>query len=197
MPTLSQQLKEDLARNIIKIDESAADGLGGAVENSLAYLVEEIDRHFHVRERWWGAVAAPDEDTNVVEVNVSRPFVAISGNDAWGTAIPILGANDDVGIDDDPYFDPHRLLFVDFNGNATAWRLRFIWGTGTSADAITAGQWSEIMVINAVAGPFAVGVPSDIKHVRIAVGLKMWAQVWNVTNVAELDFFYGTHSYEG
>lgn len=197
MPTLSQELKEALARNIIKIDESAADGLGGAVENSLAYLVEEIDRHFHVRERWWGAVAAPDEDTTVVEVNVSRPFVAISGANTWGTAIPILGAADDVGIGADPYFDPHRLLFVDFNGNATAWRVRFIWGTGTSADAITAGQWSEIMVINAVAGPFAVGVPSDIKHVRIAVGLKMWAQVWNATNLEELDFFYGTHSYEG
>jgi len=196
MPTLSQQLKEALARNIVKIDESAADGLGGAVEDSLAYLVEEIDRHFHVRERWWGAAETPSE-TNAIDVNVNRPFVAISGNNVWGTAIPILGTGDDVGIGDDPYFDPHRVLFVDFNGNATAWRVRFIWGTGTSADAITAGQWSEIMVINAVAGPFAVGVPSEIKHVRIAVGLKMWAQVWNVTNVAELDFFYGTHSYEG
>ena len=197
MPALSQELKEALARNIIKIDESAADGLGGAVEDSLAYLVEEIDRHFHVRERWWGAVAAPDEDTTVVEVNVSRPFVAISGANTWGTAIPIMGADDDVGIDADPYFDPHRVLFVDFNGNATAWRVRFIWGTGTSADAITAGQWSEIIVINAAAGPFAVGVPSDMKHTRIPVGIKMWAQVWNATNAEELDFFYGTHSYEG
>ena len=196
MPYLSQELKEALARNIIKIDEAAADGLGGAVENSLAYLVEEIDRHFHVRERWWGALGAPD-DTNAIDINVNRPFVAISGNDAWGTAISIMGTADDVGIGADPYFDPHRVLFVDFNGNATAWRVRFIWGTGTSGDAITAGQWSEIMVINAVAGPFAVGVPSQIKHIRVAVGTKMWAQVWNATNLEELDFFYGTHSYEG
>ena len=196
MPTLSQELKESLARNIIKIDESEADGLGGAVENSLAYLVEEIDRHFHVRERWWGAVAVPDA-ANAIDVNVNRPFVAISGDNTWGTAISILGTGDDVGIGADPYFDPHRVLFVDFNGNATAWRMRFIWGTGTSADAIIAGQWSEIMVINAVAGPFAAGVPSDIKHIRIAVGLKMWAQVWNATDAEELDFFYGTHSYEG
>ena len=133
-------------------------------------------------------MAAPDE-TNAIDVNVNRPFVAISGANAWGTAISIMGTADDVGIDADPYFDPHRVLFVDFGGNATAWRVRFIWGTGTSADAITAGQWSEIMVINAVAGPFAVGVPSDIKHIRILVGIKMWAQVWNATESEELDFF--------
>lgn len=196
MPHLSQELKEALARNVVKIDESAADGLGGSTEDSLAYIVEEIDRHFHVRERWWGALAAPDE-TNAIDVNVNRPFVAASGDNAWGAAIPVLGTADAVGIGADPYFDPHRLLFVDFNGNATAWRMRFIWGTGASADAIAAGQWSEIMIINAVAGPFAVGVPSEIKHVRIPAGIKMWAQVWNATNLEELDFFYGTHSYEG
>jgi len=194
MPLLSQAERELLSRNVAEIDESSASGLAGA-EDSLAYRLGEIERHLHVRERWWGALAGPDE-TNAIEANVTRPFVVASGNDAWGTAIPILGTADDPVVSGSVYFDPHRILFVDFE-NATAWRFRLIWGTGTSADAITAGQWSEIMIINAVAGPFAAGVPGEIKNRRVAAGTKLWAQAWNATNLDELDFFWGAHGYEG
>ncbi|MCJ7557507.1 MAG: hypothetical protein MUP90_11440, partial [Gammaproteobacteria bacterium] len=55
--------------------------------------LEEFEQHFHNVSRAWGATAAPDE-TNAIEANVNRPFAAISGNNTWGAAIPILGTDD-------------------------------------------------------------------------------------------------------
>ena len=183
-------------RDIPKIDSEASDGLGGPEADSLAYRVEEIERHFHTEERWWGATAVPGE-INAIDANVDRPFIAASGANAWGTAIPVLGSDDDPTPNTGVYFDPHRVVVVDFGGNATVWRFRFIWGEGTSGEAIAAAQWTEFMIINAAAGPFALGAPSPMKCPRISVGWKAWVQVWNVTNLDTLSFFWGAHGYRG
>ncbi len=178
-----------------KIDNFAVDGLVGT-EDSLAYKVNAIQNHNHSRERWWGAVAVPDE-TNAIEANVTRPFAAISGNDTWGAAIPILGIADDptVGL---AKFDLHRLLITDLDNETDAWRLRIIFGTGTSGDAITAGQWTEVMLqSNAVPGNRAGGTPIEIQTNRKDVGIKCWAQSWNDTTGEILSFFYGVHGYAG
>jgi len=157
--------------------------------------VEEIDQHSHNVERWWGAVAVPDE-TNAIDATVTVPFVAASGNDDWGTAIPICGTADVPVLANQTTFDPHRVLVTALDDQTDPWRLRIIWGTGTSADAISAGQWSEVMAIaNAVPGNRAGGAPVDIRMPPIAVGTKMWAQVWNDTNLEELEFFWGAHGY--
>ena len=179
-----------------KIDGAATDGLAG-VSNSLAYRVMELERHFHNVERWWGALGAPDE-TNAIEANVNRPFVATSGNNAWGAAIPILGTGDNPVLATDAKFDIHRLLVTDLDDDTTPWRIRIIWGTGTSADAITAGQWTEIMVMsNAVPGNRAGGSPVDVIMRRENVGVKIWAQAWNDTLDETLSFFAGYHGYIG
>jgi len=178
---------------LTKIDSAAIDGLTG-VEDSLSYEVAEIARHFHNRGRFWGAVAAPDE-TNAIEVNVNRPFVAVSGANAWGTAIPICGTDDDPTSGLGVKHDPHLLLVTDTE-EATPYRIRIIYGTGTSAAAISAGQWSETMFITST-GPFSSGVPVEILMRRVDVGSKLWIQVWNATNSSEVDFFWGTHPYEG
>jgi len=157
--------------------------------------VELVDQHTHNVERWWGALAAPDE-TNAIEANVTRPFAATSGNDTWGTAISILGASDNPVLAGMTTFDPHRILVVDLDDQTDPWRIRFIWGSGTSAAAIGAGQWSEAMVItNAVPGNRAGGVPVEFRMPPIAVGLKMWAQSWNDSVDEVLDFFWGAHGY--
>ena len=176
-----------------KIDGATTSGLAGT-SNSLAYRVHEIERHFHNRERFWGATGAPDE-TNAIAATVSVPFVAVSGNNTWGTAIPICGTADNPVIATDTKFDAHLVLVTDTD-HATPYRMRIIYGTGTSADAITAGQWSEIMFITAT-GPFSSGVPVDVKMPRVNVGSKCWAQVWNATNGSNVDFFWGAHGYEG
>ena len=75
-----------------KIDDLAVAGLLG-VSNSLTYKVHEVEKHLHGRERWWGAVGAPDE-TNAIAATVTVPIVARSGANTWGTAIPICGTGD-------------------------------------------------------------------------------------------------------
>jgi len=176
-----------------KIDDLATAGLTG-VSNSLAYRVHEIERHFHGRERWWGAVAVPDE-TNAIDANVDTPFVATSGDDTWGTAIPICGTGDNPVLATDAKFDAHTVLVTD-SDHSTPYRIRFIYGTGTSAAAITAGQWSEGMFVTA-AGPFLSGAAAQGRMPRVDVGTKIWVQVWNATDASTVSFFWGAHGYEG
>lgn len=179
-----------------KIDGAATDGLAG-VSNSLAYRVMELERHFHNVERWWGATGAPTE-TNAIAATVTVPFVATSGNDDWGVAIPICGTADNPVLATDSKFDIHRLLITDLDDDTTPWRVRIIWGTGTSGDAITAGQWTEIMVMsNAVPGNRAGGSPVDVIMRREDVGTKIWLQAWNDTNNETLSCFAGYHGYVG
>ena len=157
--------------------------------------VEEIEQHFHNIERWWGAVAVPDE-TNAIDANVNTPFAAASGNDTWGIAIPILGTADDPTPSGQSAFDPHRIVIIDLDDDTTLWRLRFIYGYGTSGDAITAGQWTEVPVIaNATPGNRAGGGAEDVKMIVLGVGIKMWAQSWNATNGETLQFQWGSHAY--
>lgn len=179
-----------------KIDDEATLGLAGT-SNSLAYRVMEIEKHHHSRGRWWGAVAVPDE-TNAIDANVDTPFQATSGNNTWGAAIPILGTADDPTDGLGTKFDLHLLLITDLDDQTDPWRLRIINGTGTSGDAITAGDWSEVMVeANAVPGNRAGGTPIVIQMPRADVGTKCWAQSFNDSAGEILSFFYGCHPYVG
>ena len=180
--------------NIAKLDDRAVHGLNGTY-NSLAYKVHEIERHFHGRSRRWGAKAAPDE-TNAIEANVDRPFVAVSGNNTWGAAIPIVGSADTpVPSNAAAYYDLDHILIADTD-HETPYRIRFIYGTGTSADAIAAEQWSEIVIMVGT-GPHSSPAALPIMMPRVAAGTKCWLQAWNATNLSEVDFFHGGHGYEG
>ena len=180
-----------------KIDSAATDGLSG-VSNSLAYRVMELERHFHNRERWWGAVAVPDE-TNAIDSNVDTPFAATSGNNTWGAAIPICGTADDpTPGDGDVKYDCHRIFVTDLDDDTSPWKFRIIWGTGTSAEGIAALDWTEVPVqSNAVPGNRAGASPADVLMRRENVGVKLWAQAWNDTNGEIMSFFWGTHGYVG
>ena len=157
--------------------------------------LEELEQHFHNVSRAWGAVAAPDE-TNAIEANVNRPFAAASGNNTWGAAIPILGTADNPVLAGMTQFDFRQLLITDLDDITTPWRIRIIWGTGTSADAVAAGQWTEEMVqSNAVPGNRAGAVPLLVTMPRVTVGWKLWAQAWNATNSEIMSFFYEAHGY--
>lgn len=184
--------------------EKATIGEGDEVANSLAARVlilqewaGDVYYHNHNVERWWGATGAPDE-TNAIDANLTVPFQATSGADEWGAAIPICGASDNPVLSGMTEFDPHRLIITDMDSETDAWRIRLIYGTGTSADAIAAGQWSEVMLISRIAtGAISGGVPVDFRMPQISVGTKLWAQSWNDTEDAVLSFFWGAHGYPG
>jgi hypothetical protein len=181
-----------------KIDDAAADGITG-IEDSLAYRVSVVDGYFHIRERWFGKSA--DQSGNNWGADTLTPFQAISGAGVYGA-----DANDEakvVGSDDTPIFvgdtrmAAQRILVVGVSVD-THYKLRVVYGTGTMADAITALQYTEIMVkFDATNPQQSAGIPFDIKVPRLDVGTKIWLQAKNATDNATIDFFVGGHENEG
>lgn len=164
---------------------------GGTLTTSNAELAH-IEEHNHNHSRMWGSDGSPGEDT-AIAATVTVPFVAISGNNTWGAAVSIKGADDVPVLAANTEFDAHRILVV-ATDHTTPYRFRIIWGTGTSGDAITAGQWTEMMFM-ATAGPFNSGVPEEIRMPVLALATLLWVQVWNATNLSEVDFYWGAHGY--
>ncbi len=184
--------------DIKKIDSFATEGLAGT-SNSLAYRVHEIEKHFHSREIWRGKLGVQTA-TDWADDTLS-PYQAISGNNAYGA-----DANDEaqvLGTADTPInsgyvkYDLHRLLIITAS-STTVYKLRIVYGSGTMADAITANQFSEIMVKYDPALFGGGGVPSEIMMPRRTCGTdKLWIQAWNATNNATIDFLVGIHEYSG
>jgi len=174
----------------------SAPGLGAAI-GSVAYTVAEIEKHFHTRERWLG-IRSPQTATQWAAKGVTNPYVATSGNNTWGAAIQLIGTGDTPTIPDMTMFDPHRILVVGVSHD-TQYLMRISYGPGTQADAITANQYSEIMVkFDSLNPQQSAGIPFDIKFPRQNVGYdKLWAECWNATNLATASFFIGIHEYIG
>jgi hypothetical protein len=185
----------------LKIDGAATSGLTG-VSNSLAYRVHEIEKHLHGYERWFGKLAVQTA-TDWADNNISTPFVAKSGNNAYGT-----DANDEalvIGTADTPTiaganvkYDIHRLLITAVSVDGLIWKLQIILGSGTMADTIAAGQFSTVMVKIDAAAAASPSVPLDIMMPRGTCGAdKVWVRAWTTTNDATISFYVGWHEYSG
>lgn len=180
-----------------KIDGAETLGLAG-VHNSLAYRTHEIEKHFHSPERWRGKLAVQTA-TAWADDNLT-PFQAISGADAYGAdaddEAQVLGTADTPIISGMVKFDPYRVVIVELSTD-TPWKLRMVYGAGTMAAAIAAGQFTELMAVNIVTGSKSGGEPSDFRMPRVDAGCKIWIQAWNATDNATCDFFIGLHEYPG
>jgi len=157
---------------------------------------EFIEEHFHNREYWFGKLA-PQTATNWGQRASLAPYRAISGNNAFGTDL-----NDEaqvIGSADTPVrlgcttFDMRRIQILDVSV-AITFLLRVIHGTGTMADAETAGQYTEITTLQ-LASPNGSAHPADIIQERIPVGHKVWIRAKSVTDNAWIDFLVGEHEY--
>jgi hypothetical protein len=91
----------------------------------------------------------------------------------------------------------HRLLVTDLSQAANPYKIRFVYGLGTYADAVSAGQYSEAMFISASSSAAQfVGAPVDVKMPELDADTKVWAAVWCATDTATISFFTGLHEYE-
>lgn len=183
---------------INKIDAEAVDGLTG-VSNSLAYKVHEIEKHLHSRERWLGKLSVQTA-TDWADDTLS-PFQAISGNNTYGADVNdealVLGSDDTPVISGMVKYNIHK-LFITAASSTTAYKLRIVYGSGTIGDAITAKQFTEVIIkIDASAGA-TPAEPIIIQCPRLTCGIdKVWIQAWNATDNATIDFLVGLHEYEG
>lgn len=155
--------------------------------------VTEIEQHFHNDELWWGATAAPNQD-NAIDANVNRPFQVISGNNTWGAAVPVVGRLDNPVKPWQTSFDMHRIAVAAVS-NATAWRIRFLYSDQSLEEAAQALRYTMTMNIATGIGANVDGRPADLRMRPIPVGWIVWAQGWNATGLATLDFFHGAHGY--
>jgi hypothetical protein len=77
------------------------------------------------------------------------------------------------------------------------WKLQVIYGTGTMADAIAAGQFSTLMVRTETPAS-SQDVPADVMMPHGTCGAtQIWLRAWSATNNATISFFVGIHEYSG
>lgn len=180
-----------------KIDKKSVDGLLG-VNNSLAYKVHEIEKHFHNWERWFGVALSPSGETNVADTLIQgavTAFVIDAGNDDWGAWVQILGSTDTPTNVGGTYtkYDLHSIDIV-ANERAQPYFVQFAFGA-TAADAITAGTYTA-KVISAPAAN--TDIDFSIMMNRVASGTKAWARCkCPGQNTATLGFYFGIHEYVG
>ena len=182
-----------------QISRRAVPGLAGT-EDSLGYDVAEIEYHLHNTERWLGKLAVQTA-TDWADSNISTPFHAISGNNAYGSdpndEAQVLGTADTPVQAGMVRYDPHEILVVACSVT-TPVKVRAVFGTGTMAAAIAAGQYSERMFHLDPAAASGQGVPVPLMMPRCAAGTcKLWMQFWSVTDNATIDFYLGLHEYPG
>ena len=185
-----------------KIDDLAVNGLSG-IRNSLAYKVEELEKHFHSRERWFGISAdqaGADWNESVSDASMPDIFTAISGNDTYGAdandEAKVIGTGDTCGITGMTKFDLHRIVIIDASAT-TFYILRIVYGSDTLANNITAGQYSEVVFQRNTGAGEAHGTPLAIQMPRLTWGTdKVWIQAKNTTDNADVDFFFGLHCYK-
>lgn len=156
-------------------------------ENVIENLAEtiEIDRHLHNVEIWFGANAVEDSLTS---------YQAVSGNNAFGAAISILGTNDTPFRTGMTKFDFHRFQITDLS-NANEYLIRVIWGSGTVNEAEANFQYTTYPVQKVIATGQAQGSPVGIIFRRQNSGTKIWIRIKNGTNLATLDCLGGIHEY--
>ena len=158
--------------------------------------LHEIIGERATRERWWSAAAAPTEK-NAIGKDLAVPFVATSGNDTWGVAIPVIGSRDDPAAKGTSSFHIHRINIVASSEDST-YMIRFLYGSTSLEEAAQAQRYTEKMVVATAAHPLAGGGRALTIRCQELQSRhhKVWCQVWNVTNLATLTFFLGCHGHD-
>jgi len=177
------------------------------IPNTKAYdlggdLYSPVDPHIsqslNKRVRWYGKLN-PQTATNWCDGATLNPYVAVSGNNTWGAGEQLFGTLDVLAELGTGIVAGGLNVFLPVaNTSNTVSRLRFIWGTGTMADAITAGQYMELMYLkvatNAVFTPRNLWGPV-IPFFIAGLAVKVWAQHWNLTNATTISFFLGVNGF--
>jgi hypothetical protein len=187
-----------------------ADGIYPAIlPNTKAYDIggglyspfnPNLDRYCAHRAIYFGKLN-PQTATLWADPATLNPYIATSGNNTWGADAGdealLLGSGDAAlyGVPRGYVACMPSEILVIANTSATVSRLRVVWGTGTMAAAIAAGQYSDTIFANAIVGAaLNVVCPLSTPVVPFTVGglnTKAWVQHWNVTNDATVSFFIG------
>lgn len=179
-----------------KLDTRAVNGLEG-VADSLSYKVEEIERHFHNREFWFGVAATPAAETHVADImsGTIQPFQLTAGDNTWGNWVQVLGSSD-TPIASGVKFDAHRFMVTTTN-STNPYVLQIVAGESAGIAAkLTAKEYSLFPYVSSSNNNDS-GV-EDVMTVRVLSTTKIWARCACVGgNGTTISFYFGIHEYEG
>lgn len=177
-----------------KIDSAPVDGILGA-HDSLAYILQELELHFHNDEWWFGAANVPSGEDHVADRigTTTTPFQIDAGNATWGDWTQIAGPSDyPAGW---AYADIRRMEVVYIERTNATHFLQLARGTSGAA-ALTAGTYSEFVFRPTTTQ--GRSVPLDIMTHRAISGTKWWSRCMVVgQDTGEVHFFVGAHPYPG
>lgn len=160
---------------------------------------EYAEHHFHNRDRTYGISADQSGDNWATEDRLT-PFVATSGNGDYGSdpndEAKVFGAGDTPIIAGQTLFDPGEIIVSNVS-NDNMFIVRVVWGTGTMAAAILAGQYStKPAKFDSLNPQLTANTTVKIKTPKLAAGTKVWVQIKNNTDNSTLNFFVDAHGYE-
>ncbi len=156
--------------------------------------VGNINQHHHTRERWFG-ISADQSVNDWAIVAGLNPFSVVSqAGDFTAAAIKVIGTDDTPILANMVLFDMHRIMIASASDNL-AYIFRVIYGTGTSAAAEGAEQFSDVMFFapNAV-GPGAEGGPIHTRMPQLDIDTKVWVKLKAAT-AETVTFYVGVHEY--
>ena len=166
----------------LKIDGAAVSGLAGT-SNSLAYRVEEIEKHFHNREYWYGR----DPGDTFLKENGMVPWQVLAGAaDAFGDWLQLSNGDEIVA---GPMYDPHKILVVTTSVASKIYYLQLGTGAGGAQTVLT----TLAMYPAASLRQSAI----EIRCPRVSKLAKLWARCACDTDAGTLDFVLGLHVYAG
>lgn len=180
MIDLIGRLEKVLARTL-KIDGEATDGLTGTVD-SLAYRVNEIEKHVHNYGHWYGK--DPGDAFLLENGLVSWQLTAGAGG-AYGNWVQ-LSNGDEIS---DPYYDPHLITVTQASAQGKLYYIQFGTGTGGAQVVITTIAFFPAATLRQS--------PVDVICTRVANTSLLWARAACETDAATVSFVLGAHHYAG
>jgi hypothetical protein len=171
--------------------------------NNIAVDAEYTEEHLHHKAHWYGKRAVQTA-TLWADGATLLPYVVTSGNNTWSTDntdFALLFGTGDVltelgaGILGGDFNE----ILVTANSSDTPYKLRILWGTGTTAEAEAANQYSETMYMKKSTDSIRIVRNFTTPVIPITMGglpIKIWMSTWNASNDATLSFLIGVHGYD-
>jgi len=167
-------------------------GLLRATEQE-AYVIEH---HIHAHEKWMGVAAVANGEIHVADRIGSgiASFALLSGNDAFGNWLQVLGSSDTPVEAGMTLTDAHRIL-VTTTDSTEVFFVQFVIGESADIAALIAAEdFTEFGYISATNNADS-GI-SPIISKRIATGTKVWARCICIgQNAKTINLYVGIHEY--
>ena len=173
--------------SVAKIDSLVTDGLTGT-RNSLAYRVQEIEKHIHNRERWYGQSGVTgflDEDS------LDDWRLTAGAGEAYGAYVQLSNGTETAEGDATKRFDLHKIFVQQGNTNDKNYKVQVRIGATLATSAI-ATEFLYRSGANSVEAQ-----PISIICGRYPCNCGIWVRSKCATDAATLDILVGLHIYPG